>query len=440
MSDLLTEQKWFGEFFLPGSHENRFSGELQYTPEDGVTLSYFISHNQTMQKSEILHGFLDSGDPCTLIGNFDPSKTGINLNNEALTRPGRGRFQFLILGRFLTDLGKVQKLDLNLTNLQEFFYPSYAKSKIKHSNIPDYNLSTSFGNIKVGTNTQFHPLGRDITEQIYSFQPLALAELQANYRKITEKHGNHAFLIKENINYRLSIDFSTPLSVLDAYKKILLLTDLFSLLTYSPVYPEDIKIHDLSFNNTSSNAALYPSMIADRRTLANATRKQSHTSMPIQRNTIPLEQIISNWLSSQYDFSIIVSSIQNDSTIVNLHEAHGEVTLYATQLESISYLAKQKSAKYEYPISTYANQKIVNGLSSAFSVSTISDIGKSIADLRNEIAHVGKPKVILRNLSLKKMVRINKYLQLTVIGYILTQIGVQKDVINNYQDHHAPLG
>jgi hypothetical protein len=438
MSDLLTEQKWIGEFFLPGSHDNRFSGGLEYTPEDGVILSYFISHNQPMQKSEILYGFLASGDACTLIGNFDPSKTGIRLNNEALIRPGKIGFQFLVLGRFLPDIGNIKHLDLDLTNLQEFFYPNYAKNRVKHSDTPDYDLETSFGAIKVGTNTKFDPLDRDITTQIYSLNKPALAELQDEYARITAENNDAWFMLKKDITYRLSIDFATPMSVLEAYKKINLLTDLFSLLSYSPVYPVDINITDLSFDNPSSNAKLFPSMIANRQTLAIAAKERSHRSMPIQRNTIPLDKVISNWLTSQYDFSIIVSSIQNDTEVVNIHEAHGENTLYATQLESISYLANKKSAKYEYPIKTYANRKIIDGLIRSFAVRNLFDVGVSISDLRNEIAHVQKPKVLLKHLSLRKLVKINQYLQLTVIGYILTQIGVPKEVISNYQDHHAP--
>jgi len=439
VSNLLTEQKWVGEFFLPGSHDSRFSGELQYTPEEGIVLSYLISHDAHMESSEVLHGILSSGEKCTLIGNFDPSKSGLSLNNDLATRPGQAWFQFLIHGAFIPTKGQITNLDFSLTNLQDFFYPSYAKNRVKYSPIPDYTLSTHFGNIKVGTKATFNPLTNDITNQIYSQNKSALQELQDQYLRISKKYRDSRFMLKSEISYSINLDLLRSSTALEAFKIIFEIADLFSLLTYSPVYPEYIQILDESITTPHGKIFLYPSMLATQKIIKIATREQSHRNMPIRKNTIPLDQIISNWLSNQYDFSILISSIQNDSEIVNIHEAHGETTLYATQLESIGYLAnKSKYDRYEYPIKTYANDTIIDGLSRIFSVGTTSDIAVSISELRNEIAHVQKPKVLLKKLRLKEMVRINQYLQLTIIGYILNQIGVPTDVISNYQDHHAP--
>lgn len=67
-----------------------------------------------------------------------------------------------------------------------------------------------------------------------------------------------------------------------------------------------------------------------------------------------------------------------------------------------------------------------------------SDFGKGIADLRNEIAHVGKPKRLLAALTIRDLGRLTQFMEVTVLGSILTTLGVKKDVIEHYQDISTP--
>ncbi|MBP6734926.1 MAG: hypothetical protein KA142_09615 [Chromatiaceae bacterium] len=76
MTELFTAKRWTGEFFLPDSYEKRFFGEIQYSPEEGVILSYTIAGHDVPAATEVLHGVLSSGDKCTLIGRFDPHHAG----------------------------------------------------------------------------------------------------------------------------------------------------------------------------------------------------------------------------------------------------------------------------------------------------------------------------------------------------------------------------
>ena len=64
--------------------------------------------------------------------------------------------------------------------------------------------------------------------------------------------------------------------------------------------------------------------------------------------------------------------------------------------------------------------------------------GKGIGNLRNEIAHVGKSKQLLKSLSIRDMVNINLYLQMTILGYILDGLGLDKSMITKYQDKFTP--
>ena len=135
-------------------------------------------------------------------------------------------------------------------------------------------------------------------------------------------------------------------------------------------------------------------------------------------------------------FSTITSSIQFETGFRDIHELHGEIVLYATQVESISHKLKEKKLKYQVPIEKYASWHIRDELIRIFKAYEKDSLGKAIGDLRNEIAHVGKPRHYLDILTAKDMMRISTCLQMTIIGYILSELGVSEEDIFAYQKVH----
>src|SRR6056297_842788 len=96
VTGLLLEQKWIGEFFLPDCYEKRFFGQVLYSPTEGVTLSYRISGLEVPRSPQVLHGVLESGQKCSLVGQFEPRQSGLSLQNGLTTRPGKAGFHFLV--------------------------------------------------------------------------------------------------------------------------------------------------------------------------------------------------------------------------------------------------------------------------------------------------------------------------------------------------------
>lgn len=80
----------------------------------------------------------------------------------------------------------------------------------------------------------------------------------------------------------------------------------------------------------------------------------------------------------------------------------------------------------------------MGGIQKILSKAGEADIGTGIGELRNEIAHVGKPKELLGSLSITDMIKISQYLQMTIIGYILTRLGVDRNLIDDYQIRLTP--
>lgn len=438
MKELFTEKRWTGEFFVPDSYDKRFCGEIHYSPEEGVILSYTITGHDVPAATEVLHGVLSSGDKCTLIGRFSPHHAGITFRSGLTTRPGKAGFLCLAIGDFLSHDERFADVDFSLTNLQEFFYPSGFKDFVKYSEKPIYSVDTPFGRMEVGNTATFGSLHSDIASHIYSRDPAALDELSLAFKEIETKYPESFFMLKKDIAYRIFLKFEPEIAVRDAYEHITSFSNLFALLIYSPVYPESIRLRKPGPDERPITIELYPSMVLDPRTIKLCTRDHFHWHMPITQSTVPLDSIVSTWLQAPQNHSPIVSSIQHETGFRNAHAAHGEIVLYATQFESISYVARQKDKKYEYPLARYGSQKLRDGLMKTFGKSSLEDAAVAIGDIRNEIAHVGRPKHWLATLSLGQLVRISQYLQLTIIGYILTNIGVPANAICTYQDRYSP--
>ncbi len=439
MADLFSEARWIGEFFLPGSHENRFSGEIHYSPAEGVILSYSITGQDVPAVTDVLHGILSTGDKCTLIGQFSPAQAGTNFRTDLITRSGKTGFQFLTIGDFLDHDEQFADIDFSLTNLQEFFYPRGAKDLVKYSEIPLYSVTTPFGKMEVYNAATFGYLHSDISSRIYSRDPVALDALSQAFKDIEAKYPQASFMIKEDIAYRISFEFAPRLTIRDAYRHIISLSNLFAILIYSPVYPECINLNKPGTDNLPITIQICPSMVLDPRTinLLN-TRNYIHQHMPITQSTVPFDSIVSTWMQEPQSHSTIVSSIQKETGFRNEHSAHGEIVLFATQLESISFAAgKRDKPKYEYPLEKYACQRVRDRIMKAFGKATVEETAKAIGELRNEMAHVGRPKQRLATLTLRELVQISRYLQLTIIGYILTNIGVPTHVIIAYQERYC---
>jgi len=310
---------------------------------------------------------------------------------------------------------------------------------MKFSDEPLFVLKTAYGELEVGNSASFNSLPKDITAQIYSRNTDALKELKESFDALKAKYPDSHFMIKKDIAYRIRLGIDAGTTVINAYERIREIADLFAILMYSPVYPENVQIIKKFEDGHTLAIDVYPSLVLNRRTMDLCTEDRSHFYMPITKSNIDLPAIIQSWLKDPKKHSIIVSSIQNETGFRDEHSLHGELVLYATQLESISHCVGIKNdQKYEYPLDAYGSEKLKKEISAIFGKAGEADIGKAISDLRNEIAHVGKPKKLLLSLSMIDMITISQYLQLTIIGYILANLGVKKEVISNYQDKFTP--
>jgi len=301
-------------------------------------------------------------------------------------------------------------------------------------------MSTSFGEMKIGHNASFGSLHKDIKSQIYCRDPDALNELESAFKEIGVKYPNSSFMLKKDIAYRIHFHFNSGATIRNAYDHISDIANLFALLIYSPMYPDSIHVQKKRGDDHPITLEIFPSRFLNTRTIELATQEKLNFRMPITNASVALDKIAQAWLQAPQNHSTIISGIQNETGFRDEHSVHGEIVLYATQLESISHNDGKKSKydKYEYPLKHYGCKKIRDGLSTIFGKANLTDIGKAIGDMRDDIAHVNRPRTLLKTLSLKDMVHISQYMELTIVGYIMTTIGVPADAITKYQEEFCP--
>ncbi len=435
-TDLFEERKWQGEFFLPDQFEQRFWGEIEYSPEHGVIFTYSIIGSETPPETAIVHGILNTGERCSLIGRFRPVMAGIRLHHGQSTRFGKSGFKLLLIGFFVEENEKFQELSFSLMPMQEFFFPNGRKDLEKYTDTPLVSIDTSYGKLEIGNNAKFaHLYSADITTQIYSPNKKALEELKVAFNHISEKYENAHFMLKHDIAYGITLKINDGAGILDAYNHISDIANLFALLIYSPVYPDSIhiikKYDELPYQ---ISIRVYPSMVIDKKTIEICKAELSHYNLPIRRSNIDLSSLIDTWLEAPTDYATIITSLQHETGYRTEHSAHGELVLYTTQFEYISHKEGKKDKKYEYPLANYASDKLRNIITKIFNDVGETDIGIGISNLRNEIAHIGRPVNLLLSLSLKELIAISRIMQLTIIGYILENIGISKNLVSSYQD------
>lgn len=303
MTDLFSAAEWGGEFFTADMPEVRFQGRVKYSPNDGIRFSYRLIDRSVVRACKVVNGILDNGLKCSLFANFNPENTGVTFQNGLVTFPGENRPMYLVVGDFIQEDEPINEVTFSLTNMQEFFFPSGHKSRVKYSPKPIFEVKTPYGQLIVEHHANFNFLWSDIESQIHVRNPDALKDLSAAFSEIRAKYPKELFLLKNDISYKLRIKFDSAVSLTSAYRRVLEISDLFALLTYNPVYAEEIKIHKNGHDEPPLKVSLFPSRYLDSRTIELSVRKHTHQLMPISSSTVSLDALIKNWLSESYERS-----------------------------------------------------------------------------------------------------------------------------------------
>lgn len=432
MPSLFEPVRWTGEFFHPDFHQARFSGTLEYSPNDGVVLSYRKVDDGEVPDTPVLHGILDSGDMCTLFGNFSLSDAGFTLRNGLQSFNGKRRFTLLLVGAFVRDDFKVDDLYFTLSGLQDFLVHEGAQDTVRFQREAVHSTPLPFGSLELRTSATFGSLPNDVSATIYTRDAAAAEDLVETFGGLRQRHPQAHFMLKKQLEYTLRLRLTQPTGVLEAYRHIADICNLFALLLDSPAHPEQIDVITQYETQGEITVSLYPSISINPATVKLAQRQKQHVLLPLNASNLPLPSIFSAWLTSDLRKSVLVSAMQYEVGFRTRHSAHGDIVLYAAQLESISHSAGKSREKYEYPITTYGTPRLSTSLEHTLCVTGLAAVAIAVSDVRNEIAHVGRPRTYLARMSLSDLMQVARCLQLVIAAFTLRAIGVDRVLTDNY--------
>lgn len=137
------------------------------------------------------------------------------------------------------------------------------------------------------------------------------------------------------------------------------------------------------------------------------------------------------------NYTSITSWIQGQNQTVSLHDMYSSIVLSVAQLESMDGVKNSKK-KYQVALAGHSSQEARDRLCSLLGC-TPEKLGKLIADLRNEIVHLGNRPEILPKLSARKLNNISHLLQAIVTSYALGKVGLPKAAQEKYQNYWATI-
>ena len=425
--------EFFGEFFEQEcSNTGRFAGKIKYSPHNGLQLEYSISDSDAPKSCKKLFGILSNGKKCTLIGVFD-FDSGTAHMGQIQVKSGVHGFYYLIIGDFVGDEQLIECTHFTFNGMQEFIHPQGWASQLKYQDTPIVKVSSDNWDIEVNNVAYYSMVGNRLKNLIHSRDEQAKEKLNTALDSIQEEHPKANFNLRKSLKYYIRYATNEVKGASDNISNITKIASLFSILMARPVFPEEIK---LTLNGKDKTVDVLSSMALETRTVELAQEEVNHHFMPLNWKQLDMSAVLSNWFRVYDDFLVLSVAHQYETGFRTLHYAHSDIILYSTHLEAINVdLDGRTNKKYEGPIERYASPDLDFKLRKAFEKTGEENLGKAISTLRNELAHVGRPKVMMKKLNIDDYIEIGQMLKLVVISHLFSKLGIARDKIHNYQRH-----
>ncbi len=430
--------EFIGEFFhKEEAYEARFAGKLVYSPEKGLTLQYIIADSATPSKCDVLLGILDNGKKCTLIGPFDFSRGGHHFGRIA-TKYGKHGFPLLVIGDFVKLDAKFHHCRFTFHHMQEFFYPQGHISNIPYENGVLEEIKGSGWSLELENRATFTDVTHVLTNLILTNESDTLESFSKAFEELKKNNPSESFHYRNTLEFLFKYETDQPKSVSEISIDINKISSLFSIFMDKPTFPDEVKLYHNS--DAINSVSVLASMNLESRTVDLAKSHPSHFFMPINRNKIDLSKAISTWLEIYESYRVLSTTFQYETNSRTLHSAYSDVVLFATNIEAVAeILGMPRSDKYEGPINKYGSEDLKVAIKNIFINHNNDGLGKNISELRNELAHVGRPKKLLKILDINDYVNVSRILKLIVVSHLLAQLGVTQDVIHEYQKKLIPV-
>lgn len=432
--------EWNGIFRSSAAPDIPFQACVCYSPTEGISLDYVIEGSSNLPPSSCLHGVLNTGATCTIFGNFPPKTPGLQVGiGGKSTQYGRTFAQAVLIGPAVHENDAFDTATFSLTGQQEFFFPTRFVDEEQYSSEPVYQCRTEFGKLVVRKSASFSFFAAKLSSVIHSFDATANSDLDQAFSDVRARHPDSHFSLKKDLMYVVELQFSRRSHWKDCYAYVEQVADLLSLLLYRPVVPEWIRLHQSANDPRNSRSwELYAGVLRRADALEIASQDLHHYSMPIRADKIPFEAILRRWFKTSTQYRDVVQSVQQMTVLQSLQSTYGDLILFCVYFENISHLRGRTKDKYSYPIRAFASKKLRTAIKALLAVTTLKKAGAAISDLRNEVAHIGRPKTRISAMTNKHLGQLIGAMHLVNVGYCLRELGAHTAAIHAMQDERIP--
>ncbi|GLR77249.1 HEPN domain-containing protein [Aliivibrio sifiae] len=428
--------EFYGEFFAdPNNQKVKFPGKVNYSTQNGLQLNYNISCPDVSDRCERIFGILDSGQKCTLVTSFDFS-TGTHRLGSIHIRNGIHGFYYFLIGDYVFEEDEFEYCHFTFNGMQEFFHPQGRMSNLKFSPQPIQEIRGDDWRINVEHNAKFQYAGLNAANFLHSDNEEVLKELNDLFAEFHIKHPKEYLNIRNELKFHFNYKKEHQQTPSDFISDTIKISSLFSILLNKPVFPDELVL----YKNNGKSIHVVNSLCLQSRTVELSKSEISHLLLPINFNKIDLPTALTKWFEVYEYFKVIAVSHQHETNFRTLHTAYSDIILYGTNLEAInSELGGDSSVKYTKPIEYYGSEQLISILDEIFSpYPNKHGLGGNISNLRNELAHVGRPKPMMGKLSIEDYMDIGQVFKLVVVSHLFQKLEIPMSLIHEYQERYLP--
>lgn len=427
-----TQESWLGEFFAVSCPEQAIPGLVCYSDSQGVTVRFLKRISSPWIQPSIMHGILETGEECTLLGPVRLPGIGQERYNQhydgTTVVSGVLGYQYFVIGKHIDLNNGIGEVSFAFPDIGSFATGLDEFMQARETPLA-YCEQTIIGKISVWRQDSGVSMF-DIKEAVHSSNSAALERLSSAHDAIRNELGVY-FTRRQSAEYRIILEFPAEVNLHDACVTIQKLADLFSILLYTPVLATGILASKGSLGDR--NLTVYRSLVLDERTLGIIESKRNAQSIPIVLNAIQFSDIVKKWLEECDSYSPLVSCIQSRTNIKAVHEVYADITLYCAFMDSIKHEANLGKKQYEECIRNFACGSLQQKILAVFELDGIEEAGVAVCEIRADIVHFRGTRKWINKISTDDMCQLSQYLELTVIGYLLERLGISRELIGKYQ-------
>lgn len=434
--DQFGRYEWLGEFWFPKS-EKRFSGKLTYSIEHGIQLNFLCDFNdETIDQCDCLYGLLNTGEICSLYSSCDV-RVSIICHKCATFNADTIPFDMIILGVHIPFDGLIDGLRMDFSNFQNFCCLNRRKRNIPYQKEPVQEQIE--GDLRVSLRHEglfFWNFSAEECSNTFSCDDKsAETEIQDFFKKLYMKNPKLRVYSRYDLSWMFEIRFEKMRCIRESIDCILDAENLLSLLMFRPVQRKSIKIILDREGKEYSYFCLFSLFDVDGYKINFLKQQLGKHNLALDLNSVDLPCLFFKWNTIKHNYKLFSEILMTHYSRWNYCQTLEEIILSLTMLESTSYLiAGRNKGKYTVAIEKIANDHLLSVFHSYFNTKDIVQLGRALTHLRAEIAHVTASIHYLKKLSINDLVGIVKCIEVIVASHIFSQLGIDKERINNFQE------